>query len=263
MTNRTTKLTVTLNKMLVVIAAALMATVGTIGCGGTDTATETAADQRLQSKPLDLLLPDCSGSFKAKLPGFTDTFTAITMDSAARGRRLWMACFEGSLLRSARFEKVDFGQLPESVGGNEKLAARFTQARAHGMVKKVEKAIATSESEVSGSGQLEALEVAAKTPEVGRVFLVTDLISYEVDGIDLATASAVDVKEAVKRWLPRLGSGLSGVQVFVVGVGLGAGSSTAVRNAKTLFTHLITEGGGKVSITQELPASLVLDRGGS
>ena len=51
--------------------------------------------------------------------------------------------------------------------------------------------------------------------------------------------------------------------MFVIGVGLGAGSSEAVRNAELLFTTLITQAGGKVSITHEIPATLLLAGGGS
>ena len=127
-----------------------------------------------------------------------------------------------------------------------------------GTVEKIEQTIAGTKNRVSGSGQLEALEVAAKTPGVGRVYLVTDLISFEVDGLTLASATEAQITETVKLWLPRLGGGLKGVQVFIVGYGLDAGSSAAARNAVTLFTRLITQAGGQVSITKDLPSELVI-----
>lgn len=250
-------------KAVVTLIAVLCATWAVSGCGSTSNPPTTKADRQLETRPLDLLLPDCSPSFRAALPGFRDATQRIVLDSASRSRTLWMACFDGSPLRSVDFDpKVDFADLTDSVSGSETLAARFTEARALGTLKNIEKAIAATENQVKGSGQLEALEMAAKTPDTGRVFLVTDLLSHEADGLNLATVSKVDIQQTVKRWLPRL-RGLRGVQVFVIGAGLGAGSSEAVRNAEQLFTTLITQAGGKVSITQEIPATLLLAGSGS
>lgn len=227
------------------------------GCSDVNNTAPTKAERQLQARPVDLLLTDCSGSFKSKLDQFTDTFEEVVSDSASRGRRLLHACFDGSALRSLVWmPKADFSQIPDAVKTNPQVASRFTEARALGTVKRIERAIATTENQVGGSGQLEALEVAARTPEVGRVVMVTDLLSFEVDGIDLADATEADIAKTVKLWLPRLGSGLEAVQVFIVGYGLDAGSSKAVRNAVALFTRLITKAGGRVSITKDLPDSL-------
>ncbi|MBK8295500.1 MAG: hypothetical protein IPK93_12405 [Solirubrobacterales bacterium] len=251
----------TFKKMLLITMVAMAVVFA--GCGGTEQSTVTKADRQLQTKPVDLLMPDCSGSFKGKLDEFIGTIKTVVSDSATRGRTLWHGCFDGSPLRTLIWSpKVDFGNLPDSVRANDQVASRFTEARAMGTVKKIEQAIAITENRVAGSGQLEALEVAAKTPNVGRAILVTDLITFEADGIRLAAASHADIKQTVKRWLPRLGDGLQGVQVFIVGYGLDAGSSKAARSGVELFTRLVTKAEGQVSITKDLPADLVVGGGG-
>lgn len=245
--------------VLVTVAALLLLP----GCGSNEPPA-TRAERDLQARPVDLLMPDCSPSFYGNLDVFTGTFEKVVLDSAARGRTLWHGCFDGSPLRTLTWNpKVDFGELPESVMTSEQLASRFNQARAIGTVKKIEQTIAAAKNQVAGSGQLEALEVAAKTPKTGRVFMVTDLISFEADGVTLATATEALITDTVKLWLPRLGDGFRGVQVFIIGYGLDAGSSKAARNAVSLFTRLITKAGGEVSITKDLPADLVIEELGS
>lgn len=256
-----------MNKKTWPLLAAILTIVLTLaflsGCSNSNPPIDTPAERQLAAHPLDLLLTDCSPSFKDRLDEFTDTIQAVTLDSASRGRRLWHGCFDGSPLRTLTWRpKVDFGNLPDSVKASQKVQVRFTEARAAGTVKKISEAIAATEPLVGGSGQLEAIEVAAKTPAVGRVMMISDLLSFEVDGITLATATDADINKAVKLWLPRLGGGLEGVQVFVVGYGLEAGSSKAARSAVELFTRLITRAGGRVSITKDLPPRLTLDRGG-
>lgn len=251
------KIKKTLTTMVLVVA-----TLAIGGCGGTETTAPTKAERDLQTRPLDLVMTDCSGSFKDGLAGFTGTLKAVTVDSATRGRRLWHGCFDGSPLRTLGWDpKVDFGDMPDSVEASGKVETRFTEARALGTVKKIERAIASTEVRVAGSGQLEALEVAAKTSDTGRVFMLTDLITFEVDGLILRKASDKEIRQTVSTWLPRLGDGLQGVQVFIVGYGLNAGSSRAARNAVDLFTDLITRAGGKVSITKDLPDRLVIGGG--
>lgn len=247
-------------KTLAMVAACVVALMVAAGCGGTDDSIQPGTsnvERQLQERPVDLLMLDISGSFRDQLSKFTGTTQTVVVDSASRRRTLWAAGVDGSPLRTLSWgPKVDFSALPDQVKANEKLASRFTKARAEGMVKQIEKTIAATKNQVAGSGQLEAMEVAASTPEAGRVFLISDLLTFEVDGINLATATEQQIKEVVNTWLPRLGTGLNDVDVFIVGYGQQAGSSTAARNAAHLFTRLITKAGGRVLITKELPDSL-------
>lgn len=227
------------------------------GCGETGNQKSGPEDQALASRPIDLLLVDISGSFRSQVGAFENDMKTVVLDCASRGRTLWVAAFDGSPKRFVTFgPKVNFAQIPDQVASNPTLSDRFTGARALGTANQVERTVAETPVMAAGSGQLEALEVIASTPKVGRAFVITDLVSVEIDGVNLGTATKSDLKAAVGRWLPRLGSGLDGVQVLFVGVGRQAGRSAVVRNAEWLFTRLVEKAGGTVSVTKELPPDL-------
>jgi hypothetical protein len=211
------------------------------GCGGGG--SQEAADAQVTpdpgaARPLDLVLPDCSHSFRRASERLIPEMIAVALDSAADRRRLWAACFAGSPLRHLRWTvQIDFGRLPRTATRNPAMADRINQARALGLQSKFEKIIHTTPRKAPGSGQLEALELAAQTAGVDRVFMFTDARIFEPGGVVVGSLSRAGVEGTVDRWAPRL-QGLGGVELVIVGGGLGAPSARAVRNARALFSRL-------------------------
>jgi hypothetical protein len=241
---------------LVVLAIAAVALGGCGGGGATSVSGRTsvaAVEEQVEAHRLDLLLPDCSASFRRASKRLVPEMLTVALDSAAQRRVLWAACFAGSPLRHLVWRpKIDFANLPDAVTRNSRLADRFNMARALGLRKELKKIIYGTPRQAPGSGQLEALELASQTPGVGRVFVFTDALILEPDGIVLRTASHREVQEAIARWAPRM-SGLKGVQLVFVGVGLGALSAKSVRNAQALFAGLAHQVGASFSWTRSLP----------
>jgi hypothetical protein len=253
-------LTVTITGLVLVGFAVALA-----GCGDTTppasgadapagaSAAEPAGSSQSASRPLDLVMPDCSHSFRRESLRMVSQMVEVALDSAARDRTLWAGCFTGSPLRDLVWNpQIDFGDLPAPIATNHRLAKRFNTARALGLRKEFQRIIRRTPRKVPGSGQLEALELASQTPGVGRVFMFTDARIFEPDGIPLSTASHAEVEEAVERWAPRM-RGLNEVEIVLVGGGLGALSAQAVRNAHALFGGLAREVGASFSWTRSLP----------
>lgn len=233
----------------------LACVVTTTGCGSN--AGAGTADSVSRSST-DLVLADCSGSFRRQATSFVPDMVTIAQDSAQQQRTLWAGCFDGAPLRTLRWSiKVDFASVPPELATSAEVVERVNAARATGLGRRFKKMITTTPTRVAGSGLLEALELASQTPNVGRVFLFTDAQSNEVDGLRLATASPAQLRATVRRWRARLGGGLDGVTVAMIGVGLDTGTSKAVRNAEQLFGELITEAGGSLSWSQALSADLL------
>jgi hypothetical protein len=241
--------------ILLVIAVAASASLA--GCGGGEEARaregSPVAAGAGESRPLDLLLADCSHSFRHESLQMVPEMVAVARDSADRQRELWAGCFAGSPLRDLVWEPtIDFGDLPGPLARNPHLADRFDAARALGLEGEFERIIRDTPRGSPGSGQLEALELAAQTPGVGRAFLFTDARILEPEGILLGNASRTEVEQVIDHWSPRM-RGLAGVELIFVGGGLGAPSSRGVRNARALFRGLAQRVGASFFWGRSLP----------
>jgi hypothetical protein len=228
----------TLTKVKMVGAAVLCTAAA--GCGASNTPTKDKIPGPPAARPLDLVFGDCS-SFRLYTKAFVPDMVTIAENSAlAKPRRtLWGACFDGAPLRTLKWNPtIDFGDEPKELKRNHTLGDRVALGRALGTRKKFE-AMANTPMKVPGSGQLEALEVAAQTANLGRVYMFTDAALNEIEGINLATATEAEIDALVAHWAPRL-NGLKGVQLMFIGVGRGTGNSAAVRNAERLFRGLAT-----------------------
>lgn len=231
--------------LLGVAAAAVLLS----GCGAASRGAAT------QPPRLDLLIPDCSASFRESSKRLLPEMVEIARDSAARRRVLWAGCFAGAPLRTLAWSpKVDFGELPQGVDPGSPLADRLNQARAIGLQPKLKKIVEDTRAAEPGSGQLEALEMASQTRGVGRVFLFTDAEINEPEAPDLSTATPSEIKRTIDLWAPRL-RGLNGVELLLIGVGYGAHNSASVRAGRMLFAGLAKRvGTASFQWTQELPA---------
>ncbi len=233
------------------VALALLA-----GCGGGGGGTQSGSavlGAPDESRPLDLLLPDCSHSFRHESLRLVPEMVTVALDSAAHERKLWAACFAGSPLRDLVWKPtIDFGDLPGPLSHNPSLAERFNAARALGLKSEFERIIRDTPRGTPGSGQLEALELAGQTPGVGRVFPFTDARILEPEGVELGNASQAEVERTVEHWAPRM-RGLAGVELVFVGGGLGAPSSKGVRNAEALFRGLAHRVGATFAWGRGLP----------
>lgn len=236
--------------ILLAAIVALAAPVLLAGCGGGE---KVEAKEGGAARPLDLLLADCSHSFRHQSLQMAPEMVTVALDSADRQRELWAACFAGSPLRDLVWKPtIDFGDLPGPLARNQNLADRFNAARALGLEGEFERIIRHTPRGTPGSGQLEVLELASQTPGVGRVFLFTDARILEPEGILLGNASRAEVEAAADRWAPRM-RGLEGVELVFVGGGLGAPSSRGVRNARALFAGLAERVGASFAWGRNLP----------
>ncbi|MEJ7783290.1 MAG: hypothetical protein WKF96_00715 [Solirubrobacteraceae bacterium] len=224
------------------------------GCGGNKSSTQPAPSA---ARNLDLVFGDCS-SFRRYAEAFVPEMVTIAETSAAQRRTLWAGCFDGAPLRTLHWKpKIDFNDLPIELRGSARLAARVNLARALGLKTKLEQMVRSTPTRVPGSGQLEALELAAHTEHVGRVFLFTDGVINQIDGVGLDRATLRQINQVVDRWAPRL-AGLKHVELTFVGVGRGTRSTAGLRRAEALFRQLAARVGVRSFVWQlELPADIV------
>lgn len=244
-------MTRTRQKLSGCIAVAAAVCCVAVGCGGGD---ETGAGDSAGGR-LDLLIADCSKSFRASSERLLPAMVTIAADSAEQDRALWAGCFAEAPLRTLVWDpKVDFGVLPKGV--NPSVADRVNVARALGMEPKLLEMIRETPDSDGGSGQLEALEVASETEDLGRLFLFTDAAIHQDHVPDMTTATPAEIRDTIEVWAPRL-RGLRGVHLVLVGVGFGVHNSASVRNAKLLFHGLADRvGAASFKWTQELPVDL-------
>ena len=229
--------------MLAVVAASL----ALAACGGNSNGSRGAQ----MAKRVDIVYGDCS-SFRRYTRAFVPDMLTIAQDSALHRHRLLAGCFDGAPLRTMQFKTdIDFGDLPKELRNNATLARRFNVARALGL-KKTFEVMADTPTRVRGSGQLEALELASELQGVGRVWMFTDGIVNEVDGLHLTTATEKDIQRTIRRWVPRMGNGLRNVHLAFVGVGLGTGSTANVRKARRLLRGIVDGAGGSFTWSQTL-----------
>lgn len=161
------------------------------------------------------------------------------------------ACLSCS--RTSLFLEVDFGDIPEAIADNAGLVGRFNEARALGLGPKF-RAMLRTKTQEPGSNQLEALELAAREPNLITLAMWTDAITNAVEDInDLASATSSQIKSVVKHWTPRMKDGLRGVTVYFLGVGRGTSSSAALRNAEQMFRGIVDGAGGTLIWREDLP----------
>lgn len=227
------------------------------GCGGDEIAhtqgSGMVAVTATSSRELDLVMPDCSRSFRRYSKQLVPEMVTVALDSASKRRILFAGCFAGAPLRHLVWDpRVDFDDLPDAVARNDRMADRINKARALGLANQFRRIIRQTPRRAGGSGQLEALELASQTPGVARVVMFTDALIREPEGIVLRTATRSEVEDAVARWASRM-QGLNGVHLVFVGVGLGSLSAKSVRNARHLFGGLAHAVGASFSWTRSLP----------
>jgi phage baseplate assembly protein W len=229
-----------------------------IGCGGGGSSSGTdgvagPSGSVVASHKLDLMLPDCSASFRRASGRLVPEMIEVALNSAAQNRALWAACFAGAPLQDLYWDvRIDFGNLPSSLTSNGHIGEKVNAARALGLRSDFRRIIDDTPRSAPGSGQREAHELASQTPHVGRVFMFTDALIQEPEGVVLRTATHDEVKAVINRWAPRM-KGLQGVELVFVGVGLGAESAKSVRNAQELFSGIAGRVGASFSWTRNLP----------
>ncbi len=237
------------------IAGAVALCTAVAGCGAGQPKTADQEPAPSATRPVDLVFGDCS-SFRQYTKAFVPDMVTIAETSAlAKPRRtLWAGCFDGAPLRTLDWKPtIDFGEEPPELKQNRTLGDRVALGRALGMKQKFE-AMVNTPTKVPGSGQLEALELAGQTANVGRVFMFTDAEINEIEGVKLAVATPREIDATINRWAPRL-SGLKGVELMFIGVGRGTNNSRGVRNAERLFHGIANRvGASYFGWTLELPA---------
>lgn len=231
----------------ILATVAIIATVA--GCGSNNNKPKAPVESAAKSA---ILYGDCS-SFTRVADDYLGEMVTFA-DSVARQRiNLRYGCVDGAPLRSLHFKEVDFGDIPPAMADNAGLVGRFNEARALGLGPKF-RAMLRTKTDDPGSNQLEALELAAREPNLITLAMWTDAITNAVEDIDdLATATPAQIKSVVKHWTPRMKDGLGGVTVYFLGVGRGTSSSAALRNAEQMFRGIIQGAGGTLIWREDLP----------
>jgi len=233
-------------------ASGVLATVATIaavaGCGSDNKANmpvELAAKSAI-------VYGDCS-SFTEVANDYLGEMVTFAGVIAMQRINLRYGCVDGAPLRTLHFKELNFGDIPDAITANAGLVERFNRARALGLRPKF-RAMLRTEAEEPGSNQLEALELAAREPNLITLVMWTDAITNAVEDIDhLAKATPAQINAVVKHWTPRMNDGLRDVTVYFVGVGRGTSSSTALRNAEQLFRGIVEGAGGTLIWRENLP----------
>lgn len=196
---------------------------------------------------------DCSG-FRTVSTDYLPEMITFAEAIAQAQMTLRYACVDGAPLRTVRFEEADFAEVPEQIEANVGLVDRFNRARALGLRDKFA-AMLQQQPQVSGSGQLEALELAAREPDLVALAFWTDAISNAVEDVDnLQEATEENIQTVIKRWVPRMENGLNGATVYFIGVGRDTASSAALRNAEKLFRGVVEGAGGTLVWRENLPS---------
>lgn len=194
---------------------------------------------------------DCSRSFQRYLAGFIPDMVAVAHEVGDQGKLAYF-CADGSPIRTADVQVVDFSDLPPAARADNELAGRLNAARATGLERKFTDMAATR-PKVAGSGLLEALE-ASCLPNVTGIYFFTDaMVNAREDGVDLAHLSRRSLKRVSRTWAPRLAA-CRGADLTMVGVGKGAPNTKLVRKARTLFLALAKATGMQLTWTQSLAA---------
>jgi hypothetical protein len=202
--------------------------------------------------PSAILYGDCS-SFTRVADDYLGEMVTFADSIAQQQINLRYGCVDGAPLRSLHFQEVDFGEIPEAIRHNPGLVERFNRARALGLRPKF-RTMLRKQTEFAGSNQLEALELAAREPNLMSVAMWTDAITNAVEDIDdIANATPQQINTVVKHWTPRMKDGLQGVTVYFLGVGRGTSSSAALRNAEQMFRGIVDGAGGRLVWREDLP----------
>ena len=194
------------------------------------------------------LLVDGS-SFRRFAADYEGEMAAVTQVVAAQRGRVLASVADGQPLTTARILSADFAAAPPG-GSDPALLARFNQAKATGISRRLKRLMRSSQT-VKGSGQLEALAVAANTPSLHAVVFWTDAVVNEAGGFNATSASRSDVSSQIRLWAPRL-RGLQGRTVVLLGVGRGVHRSETVRLARVLFAGLARAAGFRLRWAQSL-----------
>lgn len=194
---------------------------------------------------------DCSRSFDTLSKQYLPEMVRFAQFAAARKQILRYGCVDGAPLRSLRFDEIDFSAKPPQIS-NDQLLERYNQARALGLRKKLV-ALLRTPPKYPGSGQLEALELAAREPRLHTVAFWTDAISNAAEDGNIATATDAQLRQIIKRWVPRMKGGLQGATVYFLAVGRGSNSTATVRNAEKLFGGVVEGAGGHFVWREDLP----------
>lgn len=230
-----------------ILATAAIA-VAVAGCGSDNKPTMPAEAVAKSA----VVYGDCS-SFKRVADDYLGEMVTFADFIAKQRINLRYGCVDGAPLRSLHFQEVDFGDIPEAISHNAGLVERFNRARALGLRPKF-RAMLRKQTEFAGSNQLEALELAAREPNLVSVAMWTDAITNAVEDIDdLAKATQQQINTVVKHWTPRMKDGLHGVTVYFLGVGRGTNSSAALRNAEQMFRGIVEGAGGTLIWREDLP----------
>ncbi|HUA74354.1 MAG TPA: hypothetical protein VL988_06325 [Solirubrobacteraceae bacterium] len=205
------------------------------GCGA-DQSTDPPRDgaRRVMN------LWDATGA-TSRIASYRTELTNTIVKEAADHDDVFVAVLDGQPVTTAGLRDHNFAQAPPEMEGEE--AAKANQAFAAGFAHQFIASFGAREA-VAGSGQLEGLELAARTPHVAEVMLWSDgIVNERGDGFDLSTASANEVTAEIARWKPKL-AGLHDVTVVIVGVGRGVHHLATVEEAHRLFTGLVDGNGG-------------------
>lgn len=243
----------TCGAVAVTAAAVVLMACGTGGPAGQQVAGTRPSAAALRDtstkRAVFAMTSDCSG-FGKYAPDYLDDMVAVAGEVSAGPNpgKIVATCLDGSPLRTARMTTVDFAVVPDGLSPSDR--TKFNEARVAGLRHTFAKLISEKEV-VSGSGLLEGLEVLAHEPGVTAIYMWTDGVVNQIDGIDITRATPAEIRQTAQRWIPRVKK-LAGIPVYVIGVGRGVSTTSTVRKSHRLFARIVDGAGGRLVWAQSL-----------
>jgi hypothetical protein len=224
------------------VAAALVCS----GCGGSQPTTgSTSADSQHPAPFRTFVEWDATGAIN-HIPSYKEELATVIQHVANARGEIFAAVIDGQPITTASITARNFGEpLPDGEEPESSTVESAGDGFAYEFI-----ARCTTHEVVRGSGQLQGLLVAARTPGVHEIIMFTDAIINEA-GFDLSNATPAELEAEIARWKPKLAT-LRNKQVTLVGTGRGVGRIVTVERAHRLFHEVVEGNGGHLEWLQTL-----------
>jgi hypothetical protein len=212
--------------------------VAALWCSGCGSGQPTSAGSPVHPKVF--VLWDATGATNA-IPSYKQELISTIQHVAAEEGEVFAALLDGQPITTAAITARNFGEAPPDTQPQERPA--INQAVAEGFARDFVATFVTPEA-VHGSGQLQGMLIASRTPGVTEILMWSDAVVNEA-GFDLSNAGIPELEAEIAHWKPQF-AGLKGKTVVVVGVGRGVHRVVTVELAHRLFQALVAGNGARL-----------------
>lgn len=224
------------------LAAAVVAALLCSGCGSGQSADPKSAPSRR------IVIEWDAGGATNTDPSYKQELIATIQQVAAARGEVFAVALDGQPITTAEIKTRNFAEMSPGMEAQEMRAANQAVAAgfAHDFI-----ATFTRPELIHGSGELQGLLLASRTPGVSEIYVWTDGIVNEPGGVDLYDANTSELEAETARWKPKL-TGLKNRTVVIVGGGRGVHDLATVEHAHRLFRELVDGDGGHLVWTPTL-----------